>query len=44
VPYGFSGVVLAAKGDDVVLHTAYGVSDRRRGIPLATDFAFYIGS
>src|SRR5262249_41455062 len=44
VPYGFSGVVLVARGDTVVLHQAYGRADRARNLALTTGSIFDIGS
>jgi len=32
--FGFSGAVLAARGDDVLLAKGYGLADRERGVPV----------
>jgi CubicO group peptidase (beta-lactamase class C family) len=40
----FSGVVLVARGDSVVLARAYGLADREFGVPNAVDSAFRIAS
>jgi D-alanyl-D-alanine carboxypeptidase len=40
----FSGVVLAARGDEVVFHRAYGSADRTAGRPAGLDTRFDIGS
>jgi CubicO group peptidase (beta-lactamase class C family) len=40
----FSGVVLVAHGDSVVLSRAYGLADREFGVPLEADHAFRIAS
>ena len=37
-------VVLAARGDEVLLQKAYGLADLERGVPLTTDSVFDIGS
>ena len=42
--FGFSGGALAVRGKDVVLMKAYGLADRARGIQLATDSVFNLGS
>lgn len=42
--HGFSGVVLVARGPDVVLRKAYGLADKKRGIAMQPDFAFSIAS
>jgi CubicO group peptidase (beta-lactamase class C family) len=42
--FGFSGSVIAAKGEDVILEKAYGLSDRRRGIPNTTSTVFSLAS
>ncbi|HYJ80664.1 MAG TPA: serine hydrolase [Longimicrobiaceae bacterium] len=38
--YGFSGVVLVARGDRVLLEKGYGLADVRRGIPMTADTRF----
>ncbi len=40
VPHGFSGVVLVAQGDRIVLHKAYGLADRERNIAMTTGTYF----
>jgi CubicO group peptidase (beta-lactamase class C family) len=40
----FSGVVLIAKGDQILLHQAYGFADRDRKIPNTTDTMFHLAS
>ena len=40
VPHGFSGVVLVAKGDEIVLHKAYGLADREHHIAMTTGTYF----
>lgn len=40
----FSGVVLVARGDDVVVSRAYGLADREFEIPVAADHVFRIAS
>lgn len=42
--YGFSGVVLVARGDDIVVHSAHGFADQKRKIPMRTDHLFDMGS
>ena len=42
--YGFSGTVLVAKDDRVVLHKGYGLADRERGVPNTPATLFEIGS
>jgi CubicO group peptidase (beta-lactamase class C family) len=41
---GFHGVVLVARGDDIVLHKGYGLADREFGVPMSTRTVFPIGS
>jgi len=41
---GFHGVVLVARGDDILLHKGYGFSDRERGVPMSTRTVFPISS
>lgn len=41
---GFSGVVLVARGDEVLLRQAYGLADRELGVPLETGHILPIGS
>ena len=40
----FAGVVLIARDGRPVVQRAYGVADRARGVPIATDLRFNIGS
>lgn len=40
----FSGAVLVAQGDSVLLHGGYGLADARRGIPVTRTTVFDIGS
>lgn len=42
--YGYSGVVMVARGDTVILHHAYGLADQKRKIPMRTDHLFDMGS
>lgn len=42
--HGFSGAVLIAHGEQVVLRKGYGLADRKRGIPNRGDTAFNIAS
>ena len=42
--HGFSGAVLVARGDEVLLRKGYGLADRKRGIPNRSDTAFNISS
>ncbi len=42
--HGFSGAVLVARGDEVLLRKGYGLADRKRGIANRTDTAFNIAS
>ena len=42
--FGFAGVVLIAKGDDILLHEAYGLADRESGRKLTKNSRFYIAS
>jgi D-alanyl-D-alanine carboxypeptidase len=39
-----SGVVLVARGDEVLLRAAYGFADAERGIPNAVDTRFHVAS
>jgi len=43
-PDGFSGVVLVARGDTVVVHTARGLADRAFAVPVRPDTRFNLGS
>ncbi|HEY0865894.1 MAG TPA: serine hydrolase domain-containing protein, partial [Fimbriimonas sp.] len=40
----WSGVVLVAKGDEVLLHTAHGLAERSFGAPIARDTKFDLAS
>ncbi|HJR54914.1 MAG TPA: serine hydrolase domain-containing protein [Gemmatimonadota bacterium] len=40
----FSGVILVARGDDIVVSRAYGLAEREFDIPVAVDHAFRIAS
>jgi CubicO group peptidase (beta-lactamase class C family) len=42
--HGFSGAVLIARGDEVLLRRGYGFADRQRGIAATTETAFDIAS
>lgn len=42
--FGYQGIVLAAKNDEVILKKAYGLADRENGIPLTTATRFPIAS
>lgn len=42
--FGFAGVVLIAKGDDILLHEAYGLADRESGRKLTKNSRFYVAS
>lgn len=41
---GFSGVVLATHGDEIVLHAAYGLADRKTGAPMTKETVIDSGS
>jgi CubicO group peptidase (beta-lactamase class C family) len=38
----FSGAVLVARGDDIILSQGYGLADRKAEIPITTDTPFHI--
>lgn len=40
----FSGAVLVARGDEIVVHRGFGLADREHGVPIGTDGIFRIGS
>jgi CubicO group peptidase (beta-lactamase class C family) len=42
--FGFSGGAVAVRGKDVLLLKSYGLADRARRIPLATDSVYSLGS
>ena len=42
--YGYSGVVMVARGDSIMLHRAYGLADQERTIPMRTDHMIDMGS
>ena len=44
VPYGFSGAVLIAHGQDIVLKKGYGLADREQKRPYTPDLVASIGS
>lgn len=44
VPFGFSGAILVAQNDRIVLLNGYGMANRARRIPISPDTVFYIGS
>jgi CubicO group peptidase (beta-lactamase class C family) len=44
VPFGFSGAVLVAQNNQIVLLNGYGLANRERQIPITPDTVFYIGS
>jgi CubicO group peptidase (beta-lactamase class C family) len=41
---GFGGVVLVARGDEIVLHKGYGLADRERNVPMSTRTVFPLGT
>jgi CubicO group peptidase (beta-lactamase class C family) len=43
-PFGFSGTVLVAKGDQIVLNKGYGLAIRSQGVPNTADTIFCVGS
>jgi CubicO group peptidase (beta-lactamase class C family) len=44
VPFGFSGALLVAQNNQIVLLNGYGLANRERQIPITPDTVFYIGS
>jgi CubicO group peptidase (beta-lactamase class C family) len=40
----FSGVALAARGNEILFHRAYGMADRERGTAVSPDTRFNLGS
>lgn len=42
--FGWSGVALIARGDEIVLHRGYGLADRAAGVPNGPDIVFEIAS
>lgn len=44
VPLGFSGAVLACRGQDMLLRAGYGLRDRAVGLPVTPDTRFDVGS
>lgn len=42
--FGFSGVVLIARGDEILLHHAYGMADRESATRLTKNSRFYVAS
>lgn len=43
-PFGFSGAVLVAKNDEIVLNKGYGLAIRSENIPNSSDTVFCVGS
>lgn len=43
-PFGFSGAVLVAKGDEILLNKGYGLADREKKIPNTSETVFCVGS
>jgi CubicO group peptidase (beta-lactamase class C family) len=43
VPHGFSGAVLAFRGQDLLLRAGYGLRDRASGTPVTPDTRFDVG-
>ncbi len=41
---GFSGIVLVARGGEIVLHQGYGLADREAGVPVTPETVFTVGS
>jgi hypothetical protein len=41
--YGYSGVVMVARGDSIIVHSAYGLADQKRKIPMRTDHKMGFG-
>jgi CubicO group peptidase (beta-lactamase class C family) len=44
MPFGFSGAVLVAKGDEILLNKGYGLAIRSQGIPNTANTIFCVGS
>lgn len=44
VPFGFSGALLVAEGDTIILNEGYGLADRKAGIPNTRDTVFSLSS
>ena len=42
--HGFSGAILVAQKGEIVLRKGYGVADRERGVTVAPETPFFIGS
>ena len=42
--HGFSGVVLFARGDDILFHRAYGLAERIQRVPVSIDTRFNLAS
>src|SRR5258705_5169564 len=42
--HGFSGAILVAQRGEIVLRKGYGVADRERGVTVAPETPFFIGS
>jgi CubicO group peptidase (beta-lactamase class C family) len=43
-PFGFSGALLVAKGNDIILNKGYGFAIRSEGIPNTAETIFCVGS
>jgi CubicO group peptidase (beta-lactamase class C family) len=43
-PFGFSGALLVAKGNDIILNKGYGLAVRSEGIPNTAETVFCVGS
>jgi CubicO group peptidase (beta-lactamase class C family) len=43
-PFGFSGALLVAKGNDIILNKGYGLAVRSEGIPNTAETIFCVGS
>jgi len=44
VPYGFSGALLVATDEEIILNKGYGMADRAGGLPNTAETVFSIGS
>lgn len=44
VPFGFSGILVVAKNDEMIVLKGYGVADRERHRPVTPDTVFPVGS
>jgi CubicO group peptidase (beta-lactamase class C family) len=43
-PFGFSGALLAARGDEIIINKGYGLAIRANGTPNSADTIFCLGS